>query len=102
MLNTHLYCSDRESFGFVVAYTNGTIFAFAAGMSSISLRLPLSYASTVLDGGAERAPSACDEWLAFKLFGQSGWDGRLAGWFQIGKYPLPTQSGRRPTRISVV
>lgn len=80
---TQLHCSDREHFGYVVAYTNGTIFAFAAGMSSIALRLPMSCAGAALDGGADPVPSAGEEWLTFKLFGPSGWDGRLAGWIQI-------------------
>lgn len=80
---TQLYCSDREHFGYVVAYTNGTIFAFAAGMSSIALRLPLSCAGAAMDGGAEHVPSAGDEWLTFKPFGDSGWEGCLEEWIQI-------------------
>lgn len=78
-----LYCSDRERFGYVVAHTRGTIFAFAVGMSSIALRLPLSHTGAALDGGAEPVPSAGEEWLSFKLFGPSGWDGRLTEWLQI-------------------
>ncbi|WP_266183357.1 hypothetical protein [Dyella humicola] len=81
--NTQLYCSDRERFGYVVAYTNGTIFAFAEGMTSMALRLPLSEAGPAIDVGAEPASSAGDEWLTFKLFGASGWDGRLEAWCQI-------------------
>jgi hypothetical protein len=80
---TQMYCPDREHFGYVVAYTNGTIFAFAAGMSSIALRFPVSYASTALAGGAKPLPAMSEEWFMFKLFGSSGWDGRLADWIQI-------------------
>jgi len=72
-----VYCSDRNNFGYVVGCTNGLVFAYAAGMQGVGLRLPEKRVRALIAEGAEPCASVGPEWALLKLFGNGGFEHRL-------------------------
>ena len=78
--DVELYCSDRENFGYVFAFTGTTIFGFAVGMGSVCLKLTQELASAAIGAGAVANPEAGPDWICFKLFSGGGFDSTIDHW----------------------
>lgn len=65
---THLYGPDWQSYRYVLAYTNHTVYAFAIGMDTIGVRLP----PILWNAAGEEGGCPCDAaglgWTTFKPF----------------------------------
>lgn len=72
-----VHCSDRERFGFVVAWAEGRVFAFAEGMQGVTLRLPVPVAAAMLSRGAQPRPELGPGWIFLGLHGAGGFEGQL-------------------------
>jgi hypothetical protein len=87
--NVELYCSDRENFGYVFAYTGRIIFGFAVGMSEVCLKLPPALALLAIRAGAVETTGPGPGWISFKLFGIGGFESEIDYW--VGEaYKLAT------------
>lgn len=76
------YCPDPQAYGYVVAYANERIFAFAEGMRGLTLRLPLESVATAIGAGAT-ASDLGDSWYFFRLFGAEGFDASIFDWISL-------------------
>jgi hypothetical protein len=77
--NADTYCPDYQNFGYVLAYTNAQIFAFAEGMHGVTLRLPPHSGLAAMNAGA--MPSAAGEhWYFFDLYGATGFEHCISDW----------------------
>ena len=66
------YCPDTDSYRYLVAYANETVFSYAVGMNTVAFRLSPDFKHRAINSGGEAVDSIGDEWVAFKLF-RSGW-----------------------------
>ena len=76
------YCPDSEAYGYVIAYANERIFAFADGMHGLTLRLPAESAAAAIGAGAT-ASVLGDSWYFFRLFGTAGFDAGISDWIAL-------------------
>jgi hypothetical protein len=73
------WCADPERFGFVVAHTDGVVFAFAEGMHGLTLRLPPEASREAVAAGANAAQVGGDWWF-FPLFVNARIDRHIEEW----------------------
>jgi hypothetical protein len=66
--DVQVFCPDWSQCRYVVASTNGIIFAFAVGMNTTVFRLDQTMKERALTTGGVAYPQCGDEWVAFKLF----------------------------------
>jgi hypothetical protein len=78
-----LHCSDRERFGYVTASVAGKVFAFAAGMHGVALRLSPADAERARASGGEAVEGLGTEWVLLPLFGDGGFAGRLDSFVRL-------------------
>jgi hypothetical protein len=76
------YCPDIDAYGYVVAHTNGRIFAFAEGMHGLTLRLPPESVTAATGKGASPS-TAGDGWHFFPLFGAAGFEAGISAWIAL-------------------
>lgn len=72
-----VHCSNRERFGYVIAWVAGRVFAFAAGMHGVALRLPPADAATARARGGSAVQGLGPEWVHLPLFGDGGFSAEL-------------------------
>ncbi len=77
-----IYCPDTDAYGYVVAYANGRIFAFAEGMHGLTLRLPPESVTAAAGKGATPSTSG-DGWHFFPLFGAAGFEAGISDWVAL-------------------
>lgn len=65
------YCPNPEAYGYVIAFANERIFAFAEGMHGLTLRLSPESGIAATAVGAT-ASDAGEDWYFFPLFGGAG------------------------------
>jgi hypothetical protein len=76
------YCPDPQAYGYVVAYANERIFAFAEGMHGLTLRLPPESVATAIGAGAT-ASDLGDSWYFFRLFGTGSFEAGVFDWLSL-------------------
>jgi hypothetical protein len=76
------HCANRERFGYVVAWVAGRVFAFAAGMQGVALRLPLAEAATARTRGGSAIEGLGPDWVQLPLFGDGGLSAELNDYAQ--------------------
>ena len=62
--DVQLFCPDWQAYRYVVASTQGVVFALAAGMHTIAVRLDSRMAPRALQTGAEPYADCGDGWVA--------------------------------------
>jgi len=62
--DVQLFCPDWQAYRYVVASTQGIIFALAVGMHTIAVRLDHRMRSRALQTGAEPYPGGGEDWVA--------------------------------------
>jgi hypothetical protein len=79
--NAETWCADPGRFGFVIAYVDGVVFAFAEGMHGLTLRLPSESATEAIAAGARNAQIGGDWWF-FTLFVNTRIDRHIGEWIE--------------------
>jgi hypothetical protein len=83
------YCPNSDAYGYVVAYANERVFAFAEGMHGLTLRLPAESVAAAIEAGAT-ASGLGDSWYFFRLFGTTGFDASISDWIALAcSHALP-------------
>jgi hypothetical protein len=62
------FCPDPSRYKYVAFATRGVVFAFAAGMNSVGLRLSPEIKARAVATGAADLPHAGPEWVSITLF----------------------------------
>jgi len=62
------FCPDGRQYRYIVASTNGIIFALAVGMDTVGFRLDKRMKERALTSGGIPNPRCGDEWVSFTLF----------------------------------
>ena len=62
------FCPDPSHYKYVAVATRGVVFAFAAGMNSIGLRLTPEFKARAVATGAADLPQAGPDWVSIALF----------------------------------
>lgn len=66
------YCPDPRNYRYLVAYANGTVFSYAAGMNTLAFRLSPDFRFKAIRTGGEAVDAIGNTWVAFGLF-RSNW-----------------------------
>ncbi len=66
--DVQVFCPDWQQYRFVAAFTMGTLFAFAAGASTVGFRLDERMQARALVCGGAAHPECGGEWISFTLF----------------------------------
>lgn len=62
--DVEMFCPDAAGYRYVLASTNGVVFGFAVGMSTVAFRLDARMKSRALITGGAAYPECGDEWVA--------------------------------------
>jgi len=97
LAGVEVHCPDRERFGYVIAAVAGRVFAFAAGMQGVALRLPPADAAAARTRGGSAVQGLDPEWTLLPLFGDGGFAGQLDEYarraFAHARKPVATRVG---------
>lgn len=62
--DVQMFCPDHAAYRYVIASTNGIVFGFAAGMSTVAFRLDARMRRRALATGGVACPDCGEEWIA--------------------------------------
>ena len=67
-----VFCPDPQAYRYMVVSTNGIVFGFAAGMSTIAFRLDARMKLRALATGAQVYPECGEDWVSVLPLGNDG------------------------------
>jgi hypothetical protein len=68
----HTYCPDPDSYRYLLAYADDTVFSYAVGMRMVAFRLAPDFKKKAIKSGGQAVESIGNGWVAFDLF-RSDW-----------------------------
>jgi len=72
LVSAKTFCPDFDSYQYLAAYANETIFSYAINMETVAFRLSSDFKYKAIKTGGEVVESLEDGWVAFDIF-RSDW-----------------------------